>query len=140
MVNKTWHLVEQHGCWWAYEGELPPAGGIHDAPPLGPPAHTRPLSLASDGTGAIAAPSVWSQTRRPGQPLSTSARVAILTTLKALWLCDARYLFGEKADRTTTGNIAGMSQAGHKTDLADHSLRAFEQHREVVLRWLKSAK
>jgi hypothetical protein len=24
MVNKTWHLVEQHGCWWAYEGELPP--------------------------------------------------------------------------------------------------------------------
>jgi hypothetical protein len=18
MVNKTWHLVEQHGCWWAY--------------------------------------------------------------------------------------------------------------------------
>jgi hypothetical protein len=23
MVNKTWHLVEQHGCWWAYEGELP---------------------------------------------------------------------------------------------------------------------
>jgi hypothetical protein len=24
MVNKTWQLVEQHGCWWAYEGELPP--------------------------------------------------------------------------------------------------------------------
>jgi hypothetical protein len=20
----TWQLVEQHGCWWAYEGELPP--------------------------------------------------------------------------------------------------------------------
>jgi hypothetical protein len=34
MVNKTWHLVEQHGCWWAYEGELPPAGGIHDAQTL----------------------------------------------------------------------------------------------------------
>ena len=25
MVNKTWHLVEQHGCWWTYEGKLPPA-------------------------------------------------------------------------------------------------------------------
>src|SRR5262247_487282 len=24
MVNKDWQLVEQHGCWWAYEGELPP--------------------------------------------------------------------------------------------------------------------
>jgi hypothetical protein len=24
MVNKIWELVEQHGCWWAYEGELPP--------------------------------------------------------------------------------------------------------------------
>jgi hypothetical protein len=20
----TWELVEQHGCWWAYEGEPPP--------------------------------------------------------------------------------------------------------------------
>jgi hypothetical protein len=19
----TWQFVEQHGCWWAYEGELP---------------------------------------------------------------------------------------------------------------------
>jgi hypothetical protein len=24
MVNKAWQLVELHGCWWAYEGELPP--------------------------------------------------------------------------------------------------------------------
>src|SRR4029450_2694802 len=24
MVNKAWQFVEQHGCWWAYEGELPP--------------------------------------------------------------------------------------------------------------------
>jgi hypothetical protein len=23
-VKKTWQFVEQHGCWWAYEGELPP--------------------------------------------------------------------------------------------------------------------
>jgi hypothetical protein len=23
-VKKTWQLVELHGCWWAYEGELPP--------------------------------------------------------------------------------------------------------------------
>jgi hypothetical protein len=79
MVNKTWHLVEQHGCWWAYEGELPPAGGIHDAQPPGHLANTWPLSLARDGRGAIAAPSVWSQVRSPGEPLSsTSARMAIL--------------------------------------------------------------
>ena len=23
--KKTWQLVELHGCWWAYEGELPPS-------------------------------------------------------------------------------------------------------------------
>jgi hypothetical protein len=23
-AKKTWQLVELHGCWWAYEGELPP--------------------------------------------------------------------------------------------------------------------
>jgi hypothetical protein len=23
-VNKNWQLVELHGLWWAYEGELPP--------------------------------------------------------------------------------------------------------------------
>ena len=23
-MEKTWQLVELHGCWWAYEGELPP--------------------------------------------------------------------------------------------------------------------
>jgi hypothetical protein len=23
-VKKAWQLVELHGCWWAYEGELPP--------------------------------------------------------------------------------------------------------------------
>ena len=23
-TKKTWQLVEVHGCWWAYEGELPP--------------------------------------------------------------------------------------------------------------------
>jgi hypothetical protein len=22
--KETWQLVEQHGLWWAYEGELPP--------------------------------------------------------------------------------------------------------------------
>jgi hypothetical protein len=21
---KNWQLMELHGCWWAYEGELPP--------------------------------------------------------------------------------------------------------------------
>jgi hypothetical protein len=23
-VKNTWQLVEHHGVWWAYEGELPP--------------------------------------------------------------------------------------------------------------------
>jgi hypothetical protein len=23
-VNENWQLVELHGCWWAYEGKLPP--------------------------------------------------------------------------------------------------------------------
>jgi hypothetical protein len=23
-VKQTWQLVELHGCWWAYDGELPP--------------------------------------------------------------------------------------------------------------------
>jgi hypothetical protein len=23
-VKETWQLVEQHGVWWAYQGELPP--------------------------------------------------------------------------------------------------------------------
>ena len=31
------------------------------------------LSLAPDGRGAIAAPSVWSQARSPGQPLSSTS-------------------------------------------------------------------
>jgi hypothetical protein len=22
--KETWQLIEVHGCWWAYEGELPP--------------------------------------------------------------------------------------------------------------------
>lgn len=40
--------------------------------------------------------------------------------------------------------IEGLAQAGHDTHVAksslgamEHSLRAFEQHREVVLKWLK---
>jgi hypothetical protein len=40
--------------------------------------------------------------------------------------------------------IEGLAQAGHDTNLAEsllgameQSLRAFEQHREVVLKWLK---
>src|SRR5262245_29469920 len=24
IMNKTWQLVELYGCWWAYEGEMPP--------------------------------------------------------------------------------------------------------------------
>src|SRR5262245_47517254 len=41
-VKKSWQFVELHGCWWAYEGELPPpeAFTTHGRPPhrriLGP--------------------------------------------------------------------------------------------------------
>jgi hypothetical protein len=41
-AKKTWQLVELHGCWWAYEGELPPAeaftthGRPRHLPILGP--------------------------------------------------------------------------------------------------------
>src|SRR5262245_56370011 len=40
-VKKTWQLVELHGCWWAYEGELPPpeaftTHGPRHLPILGP--------------------------------------------------------------------------------------------------------
>jgi hypothetical protein len=41
-VKKTWQLVEQHGLWWAHEGDLPPAEAFksHGRPPhpliLGP--------------------------------------------------------------------------------------------------------
>jgi hypothetical protein len=40
--EQTWQLVELHGCWWAYEGELPPSEALttHGRPPhlriLGP--------------------------------------------------------------------------------------------------------
>jgi hypothetical protein len=34
----TWQLVELHGCWWAYEGELPPAEAFQThGRPLQPP-------------------------------------------------------------------------------------------------------
>jgi hypothetical protein len=41
-AKKTWQLVELHGCWWAYEGELPPPeaftthGRARHLPILGP--------------------------------------------------------------------------------------------------------
>lgn len=41
-VAKTWQIVEQHGLWWAYEGELPPLeafqthGRSRHLPILGP--------------------------------------------------------------------------------------------------------
>jgi hypothetical protein len=41
-VSDTWHLVELHGLWWAFKGELPPPetfqthGRRPDAPILGP--------------------------------------------------------------------------------------------------------
>jgi hypothetical protein len=79
MVNKTWHLVEQHGCWWAYEGELPPPEAFTTHRRSGHllilgPFPSRPMAEAR-----LQRPSVWSQARSPGQPLSsTSARMAIL--------------------------------------------------------------
>ena len=41
-VKKTWQFAELHGCWWAYEGELPPPeafqthGRRPETPILGP--------------------------------------------------------------------------------------------------------
>ena len=40
-MKETWQLVEQHGVWWAYQGELPPPEAFqsHGRPPrpvLGP--------------------------------------------------------------------------------------------------------
>jgi hypothetical protein len=67
----AWRLVELHGCWWAYEGELPPpeAFKTHGRPPqppiLGPyPARAvadamlhQHLSRRDRGTRATADPS-----------------------------------------------------------------------------------
>ena len=41
-LRKTWKIIEQHGLWWAYEGELPPLeafqthGRSNHLPILGP--------------------------------------------------------------------------------------------------------
>jgi hypothetical protein len=41
-ANKTWQLVEQHGLWWAYQGNMPPPeafrthGRPYHLPILGP--------------------------------------------------------------------------------------------------------
>jgi hypothetical protein len=37
-MNETWQIVEMHGAWWAYEGELPPpeAFRTHGRPPNPP--------------------------------------------------------------------------------------------------------
>ena len=41
-VKKSWQLTEQHGLWWAYEGDLPPPeafqthGRPRHVPILGP--------------------------------------------------------------------------------------------------------
>ena len=41
-VKKSWQLAEQHGLWWAYEGDLPPPeafqthGRLRHVPILGP--------------------------------------------------------------------------------------------------------
>ncbi len=41
-VKKSWQLAEQHGLWWAYEGDLPPPeafqthGRPRHVPILGP--------------------------------------------------------------------------------------------------------
>ena len=48
-VKKSWQLAEQHGLWWAYEGDLPPPeafqthGRARHVPILGsyPPAQLR---------------------------------------------------------------------------------------------------
>jgi hypothetical protein len=55
-VKKSWQLAEQHGLWWAYEGDLPPpeAFQTHGRPRqyryLG---HTRPAQLRRRCCGGI---------------------------------------------------------------------------------------
>jgi hypothetical protein len=67
-AKKTWQLVELHGCWWAYEGELPPPEAFNARPPTSP-SDTRTLSFPCDRRGAASAASVWSRRRSSGQPL-----------------------------------------------------------------------
>jgi hypothetical protein len=61
-VNKTWQLVEQHGLWWAYEGELPPpeAFQTHNRPPHPPILGPYPSRVVAEALllrfGAIAFP------------------------------------------------------------------------------------
>jgi hypothetical protein len=62
-------------------------------------------------------------------------------------LADRHIALAKKQIRRQQEIIKGMTQAGHEMDLAEsllhameHNLRAFERHREVVLRWLKGAK
>ena len=50
MVKNTWQLVELHGFWWAYEGELPPPEAFrthgHTAPHILGPFTTRAFAEA----------------------------------------------------------------------------------------------
>ena len=50
--KKTWQLVEQHGLWWAYDGELPPPEAFQSHsrprhPPILGPYPSRVIAEAS---------------------------------------------------------------------------------------------
>jgi hypothetical protein len=49
-AKKTWQLVELHGCWWAYEGELPPPEAFqsHGRPPQPPILGPYPSRVIAD--------------------------------------------------------------------------------------------
>src|SRR5262245_20498699 len=87
MVKKTWQLAELHGCWWAYEGELPPPeafttyGRPRHLPILGP-FPTRAMAEAP-----APAPSFSSRNPRPRRPLCCCAppRAMAMTDARRRW-------------------------------------------------------
>jgi hypothetical protein len=61
-VKNSWQLVEHHGLWWAYEGELPPPGAFqtHSRPP-------RPLILGPYPSRVVAEALLRRQPRTEGR-------------------------------------------------------------------------
>jgi hypothetical protein len=68
-VKETWQLVEQHGLWWAYKGELPPPEAFQT--------HGRPPHLPILGpfpSGVIAEVLLRKQQNRPDAATDPQAR------------------------------------------------------------------
>jgi hypothetical protein len=97
MVNKTWQLVEQHGCWWAYEGELPPPAAFTTHSRSGHLPILCPFPSRAMAEAQLQRHLSGSQPRSPGQPL-TSARMVILMSPLILKRASASRLRGEWDD------------------------------------------